>query len=154
MKLAEALIRIKDLKGKAAELNRVVYTDTVFERIDAEEEIPSIEDSLEEFVSVSGEIASLKSRIARTNASNGAADKIHEMESLRSVVSKLEDLSHNKQSRTILKSVTYGDPPVKITTHATYDVEAWTNRLKEFRSRIREIDVALQTLNWEVELVA
>ena len=75
------------------------------------------------------------------------------MEALRSLVSKLEELSRHKQVKTILKSVNYGDPPVKIATHATYDVEAWTEKLNAYRDRVRELDVELQKLNWEIDLV-
>jgi len=147
------LIRIKDLKGKAAELQRVVSYEAVFEQIDENEVVPSIEDSLEELAAVSAELAILKSKIARTNVASGAVDKIHEMESLRSLVSKLEGLAQNKQTKTILKTINYGDQPVKVATHATYDVETWSKKVSELRDRIRELDVELQKLNWEVDLV-
>ncbi len=34
MKLAEALVKIKDLKGKSAELQRVTFEDATFDVVD------------------------------------------------------------------------------------------------------------------------
>ncbi|KKM62750.1 hypothetical protein LCGC14_1518470 [marine sediment metagenome] len=153
MKLAEALVRIKDLKGKSAELQRVTYEDATFDIVDEDIEVPSIEESLTTLVTVSRETASLKSRIARTNATHGLTDKLHEMEHLRSLVSKLEPLTRNKQIVVNLRHINYNDTATKIPTHATYDVEAWTKKLNEYRDKIRQIDLDLQRLNWEVDLV-
>lgn len=153
MKLAEALVRVKDLKGKFAELQQVVYSDATFEVVDPDMEIPSIEDQLNELVSVSEEIASMKSRITRTNAERGLSIKIHTMEHLRSCVSKLEDLTRHKQIRVNLRSIDYNSPAIKLATHATYNVAKWTETVNGYRARIRELDLELQRLNWEVDLV-
>lgn len=153
MKLAEALVRIKDLKGKFTELQRVLYSDQLFQVVDTEMEIPSIEDKLDELIDVSNEISKLKCRIAYTNASNGLTDKIHTMEHLRSCVGKLEELTHNKQVVVNLRSINYGEPAVKLPTHATYDVARLTRTVDTFRKQIRELDLELQRLNWEVDLV-
>lgn len=153
MKLAEALVRIKDLKGKSAELQRIVFEDSTFEVVDEDLEIPSIETPLQDLVLVSQETANLKSRIARTNAINGLTDKLHEMEHLRSIVSKTEALTRIKQVTVSLRHVGYNDAATKISTHATYDVERvkiWNN---ELRDKIRKLDLDLQRLNWEVDLV-
>lgn len=153
MKLAEALIRIKDLKGKSAELQRVVYDDATFDVVDENSVIPDIEESLTALVSVSQDTASLKSRITRTNAINGLTDKLHEMEHLRSLVSKLEPLSRNKQEIVSLRHINFNDAATKIPTRATYNVEAWTKNLNKYRDKIRQLDLDLQRLNWEVDLV-
>jgi hypothetical protein len=154
MKLAEALVRIKDLKGKSAELQRVAYEDAIFEVVDDAIEIPSITGSLNNLVSISKEIASLKAKIARTNVVNGLVDKLHEMEHLRSLISKLEPLTRHKQLVVQLRMLNYNsDTSTKIPTHATYNVETWTKKLNEYRDRIRKLDLDLQRLNWEVDLV-
>jgi len=153
MKIAEALVKIKDLKGKFAELTRVIYSDTTFELLDPKMEVPSIETQLGEMVSVSEEIARIKSCVAATNAKSGLTSKIHTMEHLRSCVSKMEELTHKKQSQIVLRTIDYGQPAMKIETRATYDVTAWTETINGFRTRIRELDLELQHLNWEVDLV-
>ena len=153
MKLAEALVRIKDLKGKSAELQRVVYSDATFDVVDENLEVPTIEKSLNDLVSVSEETAKLKARIALTNVNNGLTAKLHEMEHLRSLISQLEPLTRNKQVVVNLRSVAYNEPAVKMETRATYNVSEWTKQLNECRDRIRALDLELQRANWEVDLV-
>lgn len=116
-------------------------------------EVPSIEEQLSELVDVSLEIACLKSRIARTNAEHGLSIKIHTMEHLRSCVSKLEDLTRHKQVRVNLRAIDYNSPAVKLPRYATYNVAALTETVNGYRTRIRELDLELQRLNWEVDLV-
>ena len=117
-------------------------------------DFPSIEEILEDLVSVSKETASLKSRIARTNAAHGLTDKLHEMEHLRSLISKLEPLTRNKQITVQLRLLNFNsDVQTKFKTHAAYDVKHWTKKLNVYRNRIRQFDLNLQQLNWEIDLV-
>ena len=80
-------------------------------------------------------------------------DKIHEMEQLRSLVSQLEGLAHQKQSTVSLRGGGYDGSPVKIEMVATYNVENLSVKLDDIRKRLRELDLALQRMNWEVSLV-
>lgn len=153
MKLAEALVRIKDLKGKVAELSRVLQTDMFFEKIDDMQEVPSTEGVLVELEKVTETLADLKTRIAKTNAQHGLVDKINEMEQLRSLISQLDMLARQKQRVVNLRRVDYEGPAIQIATLATYDVAALAEKVQSFRSRVRELDLELQRLNWEVDLV-
>ena len=79
-------------------------------------------------------------------------DKINEMESLRSIISRLESLTSNKQDKVELKRVEYDSPPVSIHVLATYNVAGLTSELDAYRKRIRELDLELQQLNWQIDL--
>ena len=153
MKIAEALVRIKDIKGKLSELQRKIDADQLFERVQNDQMIPSIEGLLEDFLDVSEVLSVLKTRITKTNATHGLINKIHEMEKLRSIVSKLELLSRNKQEFVSLRHITYDQPAIPMSTFATYNVEDLIESLEAYRARIRELDLELQRLNWEVDLV-
>jgi len=153
MKIAEALANIKDLKGKFSELQRHISSNAVFDLVDPDMEIPNIEDTLNEIVEVSSAISKLKCRIARTNAASGSINKIHTMEHLRSCISSLEHLTHNQQVSARFHNINYSESSVKLVSHATYNVEQCTEKLNLFRKQLRELDLELQRLNWEVDLV-
>jgi len=152
MKIAEALVHIKDMKGKLAELNREIMEEQTFEQVDASMEIPSVEQQLKDFVSLTKELASFKTRITKTNSKHGLTDKIHKMEALRSMVSRLEQLCRNKQVTVTLRRIDYEGPAVSISTHATYNVEQLTKEVNGARDQIRVLDLELQRLNWEIDL--
>lgn len=153
MKLAEALVQVKDLKGKVAELNRKIQNDALFEQVDKGQAIPDISLLIDELVRLARNLGELKTRVARTNAQHGLVDKINEMAQLRSLVAQLEGLSEQKQSRTQLRRIDYGEPHVKVQVHATYNVDELASQVVDMRSRIRKLDLELQRLNWEVDLV-
>lgn len=153
MKIAEALVQAKDIKGKVADLTRRIQADALFEQVEEGQEVPDISLLIEELITLTRNLGNLKSRIARTNAQRGLVDKINEMAQLRSLVAQLDSLSNNKQSTTKLRRIDFGEPHVKMNFVATYNVEEVSNCLEEMRSRIRALDLELQRLNWEVDLV-
>lgn len=152
MKLAEALTQIKDLKGKVAALTIEIQTENTFQRIDEEDVAPSIEDKFEELSNTLLAMRELKTRIDQANVEGGLADKIHEMEQLRYHIKALEPISKTKQEqKSLLHS--YGDSAAtRIITVATFDVAKLNERLNTCRARLRELDLELQRLNWEVEV--
>lgn len=153
MKLAEALVQVKDLKGKVADLNRRIQNDAVFDQVDEGQEVPDTSLLIEELITLTRNLGGLKTRVARTNAQYGLVDKINEMAQLRSLVAQLEGLTNHKQSTTKLRRIDFGEPHVKMQVHATYNVEEVASRVEEMRNRIRKLDLELQRLNWEVDLV-
>ena len=154
MKLAEALVQMKDMKGKMAQLIRKIQFDQLFERVDESQVIPNnVDDFIDDYVTLSETLVDMKTRVATTNVENGLTVKIHRMESLRSLISQLESLTCNKQERLDLKHISYDKPPVPVSTFATYNVENLTLMLDNLRDEIRSLDLELQRLNWEVELV-
>ena len=74
------------------------------------------------------------------------------MESLRSLISRLGGLLYNKQTKTELKRVDYDTPPVPIKVFATYDVSQLEAKMDGYRKRIRELDLELQKMNWQIDL--
>lgn len=153
MKIAEALVKVKDLKGKVAELTRQIVTDSRFEQVEEGSEIPSVEPLIVDLLEVTEALSVLKTRITMTNATFGLTAKINEMERLRSLVSSLESLANHKQKIVQLRTIGYSDATAKLPTYATYDVEHLKVSLTEHRTRIRELDLELQRRNWEVDLV-
>lgn len=152
MKLAEALTKVKDLKGKAASLQRDIQTDSQFQKLDADMEVPSIENLLVQLSEVLEELRTLKTRIDTANVKNGLADKIHEMEQLRSAIKSLEPLARVKAEVKSLQRVDYTSPAVPVVTVATFNVLNLNNQLEAHRRRVRELDLELQRLNWQVEV--
>lgn len=152
MKIAEALVRIKDMKGKLATLVMDIHNEQSYEQIDQNESIPSIEDKISEFSFVSAELANLKDRINRTNTKHRLSEKIYTMEALRSTIKQLDCLTRAKQRTVRLQRVDYDGPATQIATFATYNVEKLAANLDVAHNKIREIDLELQRLNWEIDL--
>lgn len=153
MKLAEALVRIKDIKGRINELTREASADSSFEQVEELSEVPSIEPVLEGLRLTIQTLSDLKVRIARTNVEHGLVEKIKEMEMLRSLISTLDPLARQKQKVVQLRRIDYEGPAQAMTTFATYNVATLTEELIVHRQRVRELDLELQRLNWQVELV-
>lgn len=150
MKIAEALVSIKDLKGKVAELQRNIQSDSTFEKLDENTAVPFIEEDIVELLRLTKELGELKSRVAVTNATHGITRKINEMEQLRSNISQLEGLTRVKQSHTRLQR--YLDRADKVEVVATFDVESMKNKVEAMRKRVRELDLELQKLNWQIDV--
>ena len=152
MKIAEALVRIKDIKGKLNSLMSDINREVSFEQIDANQKIPNKDATISEFCILSQELADIKTLINRTNTKHGLTAKIYRMEALRSTIKQLENLTLAKQQTVRLQRIDYEGPAVQVFTYATYDVAALTKRVEDARAEIREIDLELQRRNWEIEL--
>lgn len=153
MKIAEALVQIKDLKGKVGELGRNFQMDALFEQVEELQEVPSSEEKIEEYLRLSQELGKLKARVAVTNAKHGLTYKITEMEQLRGTIAQLEVLARHKQETVRLSRAMYGEQQSKIRVVATFNVEALAEKLTAARKRLRELDLELQKTNWQVDLV-
>jgi hypothetical protein len=153
MKIAEALVKVKDLKGKLRELSETINANSTFRIVEENQKVPSIEVELDLLVTLSRELATLKTRIAKTNATKGLTDKINEMEQLRGVVKMLEPLTKIKQDHKDYQTIDYGSDPILLTTVATYNVSNRVDEVVVIRDRIRKLDLELQRLNWQVDLV-
>lgn len=146
MRIAEALKKLKDLKEKAADLETRITRNTQFEKIKKSQEVPNTEDLIESYISVSKQLADLKSQVAKANAKHGLIDKIHRMEHLKSAVSKLYQLIY------FIKRLDYDSSLIEVNTIVTYDVKKLTNRLTRMQDEIRKIDVYLLKANWRTDL--
>lgn len=153
MKLAEALVRAKDLKGKLSALHSEISMERSFEKVDAGQEVPNCEPLIADLVAVSEELRALKTRIDLTNAQHGLADKIHEMEKLRYLVNSLTNLSEAKQEIVHLRRVDFEGPALPVSTYATYNVENLKKQLQQYRDDLRSLDLEIQRLNWQIDLV-
>lgn len=152
MKIAQALSQIKDLKGKVSALQSRIMSGSTFQRVVADQKVPSIEDMLDEYVQLNKELRTLKSRLMRTNVLHGLHEKIHEMEMLRSIISQLDHLTGLEQEAVRLERVDYDGPAQPFTTYATFNVTELKIALDENRARIRELDMELQQSNWAIDL--
>lgn len=152
MKIAEALIRIKDIKGKLASTMYDIAGEQSYEQVDINAPIPNIDPFIEAYCSVSQDLAQLKNRITKTNAKYGLQEKLYRMEALRSTIKQLDGLTSAKQKSVRLGRVDYDGPAVQITTYATYDVAKLDARLEQARAEIRALDLELQKRNWEIDL--
>ena len=152
MKVAEALAQVKDLKGKISDVQTQIHTNYVFKKVTDLQEVPSINDLLDEFEQLNDALRKLKTRIAKTNVVNGLSTRLHEMEMLRYWVKGLEVLQHVKQETISLERVDYDGPAQPFTTYATFNVADLAAQLEEARLRIRKLDMELQQLNWSTDL--
>lgn len=151
MKLAEALVHIKDLKGKIAEVSAKIDADCTFRKLLDSQDVPSIEEDIETLDVLVNELSTFKSRVAKTNAKYGLIYKMNEMDYLKFMVNNFDRLAKAKQERI---DVEYGglDQRNTVTTYATYDVVDMVERVDNMKSKIRQLDLELQKLNWEIDL--
>jgi len=151
MKIAEALTRLKDLKGKFSKLQDEIHSNATFQQLDPTEEVPNTESVLSELVNVSAEISSLKTRVTRTNILCGLSNKIYEMEHLKSCITQLEPLTKYKQVQTVMRGYEADSGVMK--NLATFDVKKLADKVQSYRESVRALDLELQRLNWEKDLV-
>lgn len=152
MKIAEALIHIKDIKGKLSTLQEEIHSDSSFELLNENDTIPSIEDKISLLQHLSVELASFKTRITKTNAKNGLTDKINKMEALRSIQAQLNGLTRNKQKTTVMRHIDYNDPAMPVTVFSTFNVSNLSKNLDLIQEEIRNLDLELQKLNWTIDI--
>ena len=152
MKIGQALAQVKDLKGKINVLKNRIVSESYFKKILDTQEVPSLELSFQEFYDLNKQLRVLKTRIAKTNVVHRLSEKIHEMEMLRFVVSSLNELTNCKQEVVQLERTSYDGPGQPITTYATFNVKELASLVKLKQSRIRELDMELQQLNWTIDL--
>jgi len=152
MKIAEALVRIKDIKGKLASLLANISIEQNYEQIDVNEPVPNKDQEIEDFCFLTQDLADLKAKINKTNTEHGLTEKIYRMEALRSIIKQLEGMTHAKQRTVRLHRVDYTGPATQIYVYATYDVCKVLNRVENARLEIRALDLELQRLNWEIDL--
>jgi len=152
MKLAEALVRAKDLKGKLTSLHQELSMETQFEQVDKTQEVPNTQPLIDQMISVSEDLRALKTRIDLTNAKSGLADKIHEMEKLRYLVNTLNNLTSLKQEVTHLRRIDFDGPAQPVTTVTTFNVERLKLQLEVYQSSLRTLDLEVQKTNWQIDL--
>jgi hypothetical protein len=150
MKVAEALTKIKDIKGKIISLQQTLLSDASFQVIEEGQEVPNIETELQELTMVMRELQDLKTKIYVANVKNNLINKIHEMEQLKITIKTLEPLSKMKQETKMRDN--YATVPNIIHTMATFNVESMKSVLDNHRRRLRELDLELQQLNWTVDI--
>src|SRR5271157_1113787 len=152
MKIAEALVRIKDIKGKLANIMVDINRDAFYEQIDANAQVPTVEVLIDDFCLITQELANIKTRITKTNTNNGLTLKIYRMEALRSMIKQLENLTKAKQKVVRMQRIDYEGPASMISTFATFNVEELGREVESYREEIRTLDLELQRLNWEIDL--
>lgn len=150
MKLAEALTKVKDLKGKVSELQSQLQLDALFEVVDTSSPVPSLTETISELTQVLESLRQLKTKIDAANVKHGLADKIHEMEQLRYAVKALDELTKHKQE--VKRIDRYSQAQSVILTVATYNVSELTEQVGGMRDRIRQLDLDLQKSNWQVDV--
>ena len=150
MKLAEALTKVKYLKGKVAGLQLQLQSDALFEVVDTSSPILILTETITELTQVLENLRQLKTRIDTANVKHGLADKIHEMEQLRYAVKVLDELTKHKQE--VKKIDRYSQTQSVILTVATYNVSELTGQVDTMRDRIRQLDLELQKTNWQVDV--
>ena len=152
MKIAEGLARVKDLKGLISGTLEDLRGEMTVQVLDEAEDVPQNDVKIESLTALSGELSALKDRIARTNARHGLSAKIHEMESCKYLVKALDPLSKQKQSTTTLYRAGFGEPADKVKVVATYKVDEVSDQVLGLRKKIRDLDMELQKLNWQLDL--
>lgn len=151
MKLAEALIlraeqqkRLQQLLGRAVRNAQVQDGDSPAEDPNA---------LLSEYRNVTREMVSLIQRINRTNsqtpvAGHGTiADAIAERDGLRKSAEAVRKLAEAGQ----VSGMSYSRSEIK--TVSTVSVPALQREADDLSRRHRELDAAIQSLNWSVDLV-
>jgi hypothetical protein len=152
MKIAEALIKIKEVKGKLASLLVDISSEQYYEQLDVNEPIPNVDPLISDYCTISQQLADYKARINKTNIRHGLAQKIYRMEALRSTIKQFEGMTRAKQKTVRLHRVDYEGPATQLVTYTTYNVEELAARIDKARAEIREIDLDLQRQNWQLDL--
>jgi methyl-accepting chemotaxis protein len=151
MKLAEALIERADVQKRIAQLrSRLARSAKV-----QEDETPP-EDPQELLTQVNNALDRLQTLIQQINRTNAATqfddertltDVLAERDVLmkrRGVLSGLIDSAIQQQPR-------YGRMEIKF--YSTVDIAEIQTRIDDISRRYRELDTAIQQINWEVDLI-
>lgn len=153
MKIAEALTKGKDLKGKIAALQKTLSSKLTVTKFSEEQVIPEHDPLIADIVSLTEELAELKSRIVKTNVANGLIPTIHELQEAKFMVGLLDDLDGIEQETVSLQTAGIGNAPMKVKTLATFNVANAKALHQTFQTKLRSMDLELQKRNWEIDLI-
>ena len=151
MKLAEALIRRKDLNVQIQVVKDRILSNLVVQEGSEPSEDPN--ELLEEYTRLNQQLLDYVQRINRTNQetqfddSRSIADVISEKDALmdqhrmlKMIASRASDLA-DRYSVSEIRNV------------STIDVKAIQKEADELSRQYRELDIALQARNWQVDLL-
>jgi hypothetical protein len=154
MKLAEALINRADMTKRVTQLRERLVRYARVQEGDAPAEAP--EALLSEFRRVNAEFTRLVQRINRTNAQTAFTEGV----TLTDALAQRDALK--LEHATLIAIVTqaaalgaqdwrYGRSEIKYT--ATVDVAALQAEADNVAQRLRELDIAIQAMNWQIDVV-
>lgn len=150
MKLAEALIQRADAQTRLQQLRGRLQRSASVQEGDEPPEDP--EALLSEVDNVLVEIATLIKQINRTNAATRFDDE-------RTLTDALADRDILMSERRVISDVINAAEPqirygrMEIKYEATVSIAGLQNRVDDISRRYRELDSAIQQLNWTVDLI-
>jgi len=162
MKIQEALAKVKELKTDAFSLlteaqdkkEKIVYLEVADKYEDSDSF--HVDDLLEDALSKLAYAHDLKLAIQKANALVGVTDLIQEKDFLKMVCSWTDPLTkiNSKSDPTLennyLRATTTA--AVYIIKKATFNTDAVKSLHEKAVARIREIEIALQRKNWDVDI--
>jgi hypothetical protein len=154
MKIAEALINRADMNKRIAQLRERLVRYARVQEGDAPAEDPQA--MLAEFRRVNAEMTAFVQHINRTNAATAytpgvtLTDALAERDALKvehatliAIVTQAASLATNDWR--------YGRSEIKYT--ATVDVPALQAQADDVARHLRELDIAIQAMNWQIDVV-
>jgi chromosome segregation ATPase len=150
MKLAEALIQRADAQTRLQQLRDRLQRSASVQEGDEPPEDP--QELLGEVDNVLAEISTLIKQINRTNAATRFDDE-------RTLTEALADRDILMTERSVLTGVIGAARPqmrygrMEIKYEATVSIAGLQNRIDDISRRYRELDSAIQQLNWTVDLI-
>ena len=151
MKLAEALIRRKDLNVQILVVKERILSNLVVQEGSEPSEDPN--ELLEEYNRLNQQLLEYVQRINRTNQetqfddSRSIADVISEKDALMDQHRMLKIIASHASSLADRYSVS------EIRNISTIDVKTIQKEADELSRQYRELDIALQARNWQVDLL-
>lgn len=154
MKIAEALINRADMNKRIAQLRECLVRYARVQEGDAPAEDPQV--LLGEFRRVNADFTALVQRINRTNAQTEYAqgvtltDALAQRDALKTEHATLIAII-TQAAALAVNDWRYGRSEIKYT--ATVDVPGLQAQADEVAQRLRELDIAIQAMNWQVDIV-
>ena len=151
MKLSEALIQRADAQKRLAQLRQRINQNALIQEDTHPAEDPN--DLLVEMDRTLAEFGDLVKRINRTNAATrfdaartltdalADRDTLHSEHGILTGLAQAAVHTYNRYTKSEVKYL------------STVDVAALQKRIDDLARRIRELDTAIQALNWQVDLL-
>ena len=153
MKLAEALILRADLQKRQLQLRERLVRNARVQEGDAPAEDPQV--LFVEFRRVASEFMTLVQRINRTNASTAfqsgvtITDALAQRDALTTEKAVLDAVI--MQASTLTTDFRYGRSEIKYVS--TVNVTDLQRQADDVARRVRELDIAIQQANWQIDVI-
>jgi len=154
MKIAEALIKLKDLKSEKVALI-AEFTESIYILPEDEGKCKTPEQILPLIDAIQKEIKYISLDITKANLSSGVLDKLKECEGIKLLISNYETILSkitSKDARFLRIGRFMDETNKELRINTTLSPEFLKQQIKDYRQTLRKLESDIAYINWNQEI--